>query len=122
MTTNTSTLLLSEIEGAVGRRDKFAALHFHLFGKLMRHSKGPFTSPEVIDILRRFAKSMGQTTVIIKKEKDGYLHNTMMLEAVKAGVLLVMGGYGDKEDVDKSWMSARGEVSRPLWDNRRFWR
>jgi 3-hydroxybutyryl-CoA dehydrogenase len=108
LTTNTSYLLVSEIEDAVGRGDKFAALHFHLGGALLDVVGGPRTSPETIDILKRFARSIMQTPVVGKKEKDGYLFNSIIFAMFKTAINLVAGGYATHEDVDKSYMAALG--------------
>ncbi len=77
MTTNTSTLLPSKIESAVRRGDRFAAMHFHQTRPLVDIVAGPRTSPETMDIVQRFVKSQGQVCVVLKKEREGYLHNTM---------------------------------------------
>jgi enoyl-CoA hydratase / 3-hydroxyacyl-CoA dehydrogenase len=108
ITTNTSSLLVSDIEDVVKRGDKFAALHFHLGGSLLDIVGGPRTSPATIDILVRFARSTMQTPVVLKKEKDGYLFNTMFIQLVKTAGLLVCDGYADFTDVDRSYMAATG--------------
>jgi enoyl-CoA hydratase / 3-hydroxyacyl-CoA dehydrogenase len=108
LTTNTSSLLVSEIEDVVKRGDKFAALHFHLGGSLLDIVGGPRTSGTTIDILVRFARSIMQTPAVLKKEKDGYLFNTMFIQLMKTAALLVCDGYADFTDVDRSYMAATG--------------
>lgn len=108
LTTNTSYLLVSEIEDVVARGNKFAALHFHLGGALLDVVGGPRTSPETIDILKRFARSIMQTPVVAKKEKDGYLFNSIIFAMFKTALNLVAGGYADHKDVDRSYMAALG--------------
>lgn len=114
LTTNTSYLLVSEIEDAVARGDKFAALHFHLGGALLDVVGGPRTSPETIDILTRFARSIMQTPVVGKKEKDGYLFNSIIFAMFKTAINLVADGYADHADVDKSYMAALGVPVGPF--------
>jgi 3-hydroxybutyryl-CoA dehydrogenase len=114
MTTNTSSLLVTEIEDAVGRRDRFAAMHFHGISKLVDIVGGPKTSKEIIDTLRRFVRSLGGVPIVLKKEKDGYLHNTMFINLLKTGALLVIDGYSNKEDVDRSWMLVHQSVAGPF--------
>ena len=41
LTTNSSSLLVSDIEDAVSRRDRFAALHTNMLGRLMEVVPGP---------------------------------------------------------------------------------
>ncbi|MBP1714514.1 MAG: 3-hydroxyacyl-CoA dehydrogenase (NAD-binding), partial [Deltaproteobacteria bacterium] len=77
MTTNTSGLPVSEIESAVARGDRFAALHFHLLSRLVDVMGGPRTAPETIDILKRYVRSLGGIPLQMKKEKPGYLFNSV---------------------------------------------
>ena len=104
MTTNTSTLLVSQIEDVVDRGDRFAALHFHLLATLVDIVPGPRTDPKTIDVLERFARSIGQIPIIAKKENKGYLHNAMLVDWLKSGLRLVADGVVDLGDVDRSWM------------------
>jgi len=114
LTTNTSSLLVSEIEDVVKRGDKFAALHFHLGGTLLDIVGGPRTSAETIDILQRFARSIRQTPVVLKKEKDGYLYNSILIAMLKTASLLVIDGYADFQDVDRAYMAATGSLAGPF--------
>ena len=43
LTTNSSSLLVTDIEDAVSRRDKFAALHTNMLGRLIEVVPGPKT-------------------------------------------------------------------------------
>lgn len=114
ITTNTSSLLVSEIEDAVKRRDRFAALHFHLYGKLVDIVAGPKTDAGVVDILRRFTLSIDQTPVVHTAEKDGYLWNTLLIQSHKTAILLVADGYGTVENVDRSVMAAGYNSTPPF--------
>ncbi|MBW1710961.1 MAG: 3-hydroxyacyl-CoA dehydrogenase [Deltaproteobacteria bacterium] len=113
-TTNTSSLLVSDIESAVKRGDRFAALHFHLMASFVDIAGGPRTSPETIDILKRFARSLGQTPIVLKKEKAGYLHNTMLGAFLNSALMLVIDDYADIRDVDRSWMLAHQGQAGPF--------
>lgn len=113
-TTNTSSLLVSEIEDAVNRRDRFAALHFHLYGHLIDIVGGPETDPAIVDILTRFTRSIDQTPVVHTAEKDGYLWNTLLISGHKTAVLLVADGYGTVENVDRSVMAAGYNSTGPF--------
>jgi len=105
LTTNTSSLLVSDIEDAVGRGDRFAAMHFHGgLGSLVDIMRGPRTSDETVDILKRFARSIGEVPMVMKKEKGGYLYNTLLGGLLGAAWGLVLGGYAEPEDVDRAYM------------------
>jgi len=114
MTTNSSSLLVSEIEDAVQRGDRFAAMHFHGFGSVVDLVRGPRTSDKSMDILKCFAKSLGEVPIILKKEKDGYLHNTMYIALLQSAVSLAVGGYGDIEDIDRSWIAVHKSQVGPF--------
>lgn len=71
LTTNTSSLLVSEIEGAVERGGRFAALHSHLGSPLYDIVGGPRTTPETIEVLRRFVLSLGGVPLVLRREHRG---------------------------------------------------
>ena len=105
-TTNTSSLLVSEIEDSVKRREKFAALHFHLYGGLIDIVLGPKAPEALAQLLRRFCQSLNQTPVVHTAEKDGYLWNTLLILNHKNSIMLVLDGYGSVENIDRSYMAA----------------
>jgi len=119
MTTNSSSLLVSEIEDVVQRGDRFAAMHFHGFSSVVDLVRGPRTSEKTMDILKQFVKSLKEIPIVLKKEKDGYLHNTMIIAFLKSAVLLAADDYGDIEDIDRSWMATHKTPVGPfgLMDN-----
>ena len=103
ITTNTSSILLSEIESAVKDGSRFAAMHYHQPGILVDLVAGPRTSSRTMDILARYVRSCGMTHVVLKKEKAGYLHNAMFGALLSSGMVLAAMGL-DFRDVDRSWM------------------
>ena len=115
LTTNTSSLLVSDIESAVRRGDKFAAMHFHGgLRSLVDIMRGPRTSPETVDTLKRFARSLGEVPMVMKKEKGGYLFNTILGAILQAALSLVAGGYADVEDVDRAYMLVTRNPAGPF--------
>ena len=115
MTTNTSSLLVSDIEGAVSRGDRFAAMHFHGgLGSLVDIMRGPRTSDETVEFLKRFARSIGEVPMVMKKEKGGYLFNTMLGGLLRTALILAAGGYGDPHDIDRAYMMVTGQPAGPF--------
>jgi 3-hydroxyacyl-CoA dehydrogenase len=114
LTTNTSSLLVSDIEDAVDRGGRFAALHSHLGALLVDIVGGPRTSPETIDILRRYVLSLGAVPLIMKKEHPGYVFNAMNGPVLRTAVQLVLDGRASQEDVDRAWMTDRGAPMGPF--------
>jgi 3-hydroxybutyryl-CoA dehydrogenase len=103
ITTNTSTLLLSDIASAVKDGTRFAAMHYHQPSVLVDLVAGPTTSERTMEILKRYVKSCGMTYVVLKKEKGGYLHNNMFSALLFSGMALAAMGL-DFKDIDRSWM------------------
>lgn len=114
LTTNSSALLVSEIEIAVGRGDRFAALHSHLGAPLVDIVGGPRTSAATIDILRRYVLSTGGVPLILKKEYPGYVLNAMLGPLLGSALALVVDGIAAPEDVDRAWMTGRTAPMGPF--------
>jgi 3-hydroxybutyryl-CoA dehydrogenase len=114
LTTNTSTLLVSEIEDAIERGDRFAALHSHLGTPLVDIVGGPRTTPETIDILERYVQSLGAVPLVLKKEHPGYVFNAMNGPVLRSAVQLVLDERASQEDVDRAWMSDRKAPMGPF--------
>ncbi|MEN8246282.1 MAG: 3-hydroxyacyl-CoA dehydrogenase NAD-binding domain-containing protein [Thermodesulfobacteriota bacterium] len=105
LTTNTSTFMVSEIEDAVKRRDRFAAMHFHLMTPLVDVVAGPRTSPETLDVITRFVRSIACIPFKPAKESRGYVFNSLNSGWNFAATALAVE-YSEKiEDIDRAWMS-----------------
>lgn len=113
-TTNTSSMLVSDIEDVVRRGDRFAALHSHLGSPLIDIVGGPRTSPETIDILTRYVESLNCAPLVLKHENRGYVLNALIGPVVTTGLLLVIEGIASKEDIDRAWMLNRGAPMGPF--------
>jgi 3-hydroxybutyryl-CoA dehydrogenase len=111
---NTSSLLVSEMEPAVERKDRFAALHFHGYKTVVDIMRGPGTSDETVELLRQFSKSIGELPIVMKKENIGYLHNYMFIVWLEAAMWLAAGGFGSVEDIDRSWMKVHDSKVGPF--------
>ena len=114
MTTNTSTLLVSDIENAVQRGDKFAAMHYHQGTLLVDLVGGPRTSDRTMDILKRFTLSQGQIFVEMKKERSGYIHNALFGGLLGSGMFLAVLGMATVEDIDRTWMISQDSEAGPF--------
>jgi len=77
-------------------------------------TRGPRTSSETIDILKRYARSIGQIPLLLKKEKHGHIFNSMLIGYMKEAFLLVIDGYADIEDVDRAWMIVNSSEAGPF--------
>ncbi len=114
LTTNSSALLVSEIETAVQRGDRFAALHSHLGAPLVDIVGGRRTSAATIETLQRYVLSTGGVPLVLKKEYPGYVLNAMLGPLLTSAMLLVAEGVASVDDVDRAWMAARGATMGPF--------
>ncbi|MEJ2173230.1 MAG: 3-hydroxyacyl-CoA dehydrogenase NAD-binding domain-containing protein [Woeseiaceae bacterium] len=114
LTTNTSGLLVSDIEDAVRRGDRFAALHSHLGSPLIDIVAGPRTSSATIDILTRYASSLNAAPLVLHKENRGYVLNAMLGPVLTMALMLVIEGGVSKEAVDAAWMKHRHAPMGPF--------
>ncbi len=114
LTTNTSNLLVSQIEDVVERGSLFAALHSHLGSPLIDIVGGPRTSPSTIDILQRYVTSLHCVPLVLKKENPGYVLNAMLGPLLTTAMKLVIGNIASKEAVDNAWMQDRNAPMGPF--------
>ena len=114
ITTNTSSLRLSEIEDVVARGELFAALHSHLGSPLVDILGGPRTSASTLDILHRYTKSIGGVPLLLKREHPGYILNAMLGPLLSTAILMTSHGLVVFEDVDRAWMHFRNAPMGPF--------
>jgi 3-hydroxybutyryl-CoA dehydrogenase len=114
LTTNTSGLLVSDIEDVVDRGDRFAALHSHLGSPLIDIVGGPRTSTATLDTLKRYVLSLKCVPLVLHKENRGYVLNALLGPVVTTAMMLVIDGVATKEDVDRAWMKYQGAPMGPF--------
>jgi 3-hydroxybutyryl-CoA dehydrogenase len=114
LTTNTSALLVSEIEDAVQRGDRFAALHSHLGAPLVDIVAGPRTSDGTIDLLQEYVHSLKGLPLVLKREHRGYVFNAMIGPLLTTAMVLVIEGLATREAVDRAWMARRQAPMGPF--------
>ncbi len=114
LTTNTSTLLVSEIEDVLTGGDRFAALHSHLGSLLFDIVAGPRTSAETVDVLQRYVLSLDGVPLTLQNEHRGYVFNALNGGVLATALQLVVDGEADEAAVDRAWMSSRGAPMGPF--------
>jgi 3-hydroxybutyryl-CoA dehydrogenase len=106
-TTNSSSLVPSQIAGRSGRPARFAALHFHQpvwssnVVDVMGH---PGTDPAVLDTLEGFARRIDQVPIRARREHHGYVFNAMFNALNREAITLAARDVASVEDVDRAWM------------------
>lgn len=114
LTTNSSYLLLSDIEDVVQRGDRIAAMHSYMGSPLMDIVGGPRTSRATIRALKNYVESINAIPLVLKKEHRGYVLNAILGPILGTAMKLVSEGLGSIEEVDRAWMRHRCAPMGPL--------
>ncbi|MCX6502233.1 MAG: 3-hydroxyacyl-CoA dehydrogenase [Microbacterium sp.] len=115
--TNSSTLLPSDLKDFTGRPDRFLALHYanHVWRQNTAEVMGTTdTDPAVYQAVVDYAVASGMVPIELKKEKAGYVLNSLLVPLLDAAAELVVGGYADPETVDKTWRIGTGAPLGPF--------
>jgi 3-hydroxyacyl-CoA dehydrogenase len=115
--TNSSTLLPSDLKDFTGRPDRFLALHYA--NQVWRYNTGeimgtPETDADVYAAVVDFATRSGLVPVELKKEKAGYVVNSLLIPLLSAATGLLLGGFADIETIDTTWRTATGSPAGPF--------
>ncbi len=114
LTTNSSSLMVSDIEDALVDGSRFAALHSHLGAMLFDIVPGPRTAPETTAALKDYVSNLGGISLVLNKENKGYVFNAMIGPVLATAMLQVIDGAASMEDVDRAWMKRTGSPMGPF--------
>jgi len=115
--TNSSTLLPSDLKAFTGRPAKFLALHFanHVWVNNTAEIMGTdATDPAVFNAVVEFARNIGMVPIELKKEKAGYVLNSLLVPLLNAASDLLVDGIADPETIDKTWRIGTGSPFGPF--------
>ena len=115
--TNSSTLLPSKMAKFTGRPEKFLSLHFA--NQIWKNNTAevmsqPKTAEESFDAILKFAKDIRMVGLPVRKEKSGYLLNSMLVPFLFSGMDLLVNGISDVESIDKAWTLGTGAPAGPF--------
>jgi len=82
LASNTSSLSITEIAGAVPDPGRFAGMHFFnppALMKLVEVNQGAKTRPETVETIMETARRMGKTPVHVKKDSPGFIVNRVLI-------------------------------------------
>lgn len=117
LTTNSSTLLPSDIAAFTQRPEKFLALHFaneiwvHNTAEVMGTRE---TNSDVFNTVVDFASAIGMVPVPMHKERPGYVLNSLLVPFLNAALDVAAGGYAEPADIDNVWRIATGAPLGPF--------
>ena len=115
--TNSSTLLPSDLKDSTGRPDRFLAIHYanNIWAQNIAEVMGTDeTDPAVFDAVVDFARNSGLEPIEIRKEKAGYVLNSLLVPLLNAAAGLLLQGVASPETIDKTWRIATGAPSGPF--------
>lgn len=117
LVTNSSTLLPSKFAKITGRPEKYLSLHFansiwkNNTAEVMAQS---LTDPKCFDEVMKFAGEIRMIALPVRKEKSGYLLNSMLVPLLFSGMDLYVNGVSDPESIDKAWELGTGAPKGPF--------
>ncbi|MEX0882592.1 MAG: 3-hydroxyacyl-CoA dehydrogenase NAD-binding domain-containing protein, partial [Cyclobacteriaceae bacterium] len=111
ITSNTSAIPISDLQGFVSHPDRFFGLHWMepayttrflevICGKDSDLSKGQF--------LYELGALWDKETVLVKKDLPGFIANRLMYAMYREAMFLVEGDYASIEDVDRACRNVAG--------------
>jgi 3-hydroxybutyryl-CoA dehydrogenase len=105
LSTNTSSMSITEIATATKRADKVVGMHFFNPVPLMRLVevvRGHFTSDSTVAICMDLVKKLGKEGVEVKKDVPAFIVNRLMIPHFIEAMVLLEEGVASKEDIDKA--------------------
>jgi 3-hydroxybutyryl-CoA dehydrogenase len=115
--TNSSSIPVSQIEGATRRPEKCLNLHFYsldLGRNIVDVMGGSQTSAETLEAGKAWVRSIGCVPLTVKKELLGFCFNRVWRAVKKETLHMWAGGYADFKDIDRGWMIWTGMSQGPF--------
>jgi 3-hydroxybutyryl-CoA dehydrogenase len=105
LSSNTSSMSITEIATATKRPDKVVGMHFFNPVPLMRLVeivRGYSTSDETVAITADLTKKLGKESVEVKVDVPAFIVNRLMIPHFIEAMKLLEQGVATKEDIDKA--------------------
>jgi 3-hydroxybutyryl-CoA dehydrogenase len=105
VTTNTSSLPLAALVGALRRPERFAGVHFLNPPELVEVVEvvgGERTAPETLETLAGWMRELGKAPVVVRRDTPGFVVNRLQYALLREAYALVDSGIASFEDVDRA--------------------
>lgn len=115
--TNSSSMLPSTFAKYTGRPDRYLAMHFaneiwlNNIAEVMAQDK---TDMKHFDETLEFAKEIRMIPLPVKKEKAGYLLNSMLIPFLFSAMDLFVLDISDPASIDTAWVKGTGAPKGPF--------
>src|SRR5437867_7548525 len=116
LASNTSSISISKLAGAVERRDRFVGLHFfnppHVM-KLIEVVRGERTSDETIAQAREVAERMGKQPIVVR-DTPGFATSRLGIAIGLEAIRMLEDGVASAEDIDRAMERRYNHPMGPL--------
>jgi len=105
LTTNTSSMSITEIAMSTKRPEKVAGMHFFNpapIMKLVEVIRGVHTNDDTVRAVMEMTKKMGKEPVEVKKDTPGFIVNRLMIPHMVEAIKMFEEGVASIEDIDKA--------------------
>lgn len=105
ITTNTSSMSITEIAEATKRPDRVGGMHFFnpaQIMKLVEVVRGFKTSDETVEAIKGLSKQMGKEPIVVNKDTPGFIVNRILTPQFIEAIKLLEEGVASAEDIDKA--------------------
>ena len=105
LSTNTSSMSITEIAVVTKRPEKVAGMHFFNpapLMKLVEVIRAYHSNDETVRTVMEMAKKMGKEPVEVKKDSPGFIVNRLMIPHMLEAVKMAEEGVATIEDIDKA--------------------
>ena len=105
LTTNTSSMSVTEIAASTKRPAKVAGMHFFNpapLMKLVEVIRGYDTGNETVSLTMEMARKLGKEPVEVKKDTPGFIVNRLLMPHFVEAIKMAEEGIASPEDIDKA--------------------
>ena len=116
LSTNTSSLSITEVAAATRRPDRVIGMHFFNPApvmKLVEIIKGIATSDATFDIVKKLSEQIGKTPVKIA-EAPGFVVNRILIPMINEAVAIYAEGIASAQDIDTAMKLGANHPIGPL--------
>ncbi len=114
--TNTSSISITELSGAVARKDKFIGMHFFNpvpVMKLVEVIRGMATSDETFNAIMALSADIGKEPVQVN-DGPGFIVNKILIPMINEAIFVLQDGIAAAADIDKAMQLGANHPMGPL--------